>query len=135
MFNRVSGKTSSVPAGLAAGAIISMGITVFGAVLLSVLMDREIIDWKAAGYLIMATLLTAAFAGASASYARIRHQKLVICLMSGSLYFGLLLTFTLLFFGGQFEAFWETALLIAGGSLCAAMAGNKRKHRKPIRGI
>ena len=135
MLYHMTGKTSSVPAGLAMGAGISMGITALGTVLLSVLMDREVVDWKGTGYLIMVMILAAAFSGASVAYARIRHQKLLICLMSGMLYFALLLMLTLLFFGGKFEALGETALLAAGGSMCAAMAGSRGKSSKRIRGV
>jgi len=62
----------------------------------------------------------------------VKRQKVAICMMSGVLYWGLLLCLSALFFGGDFSAIWETAGMIAAGSGSAALLSAPRK-KKPAR--
>lgn len=124
------GKTMSVPGGLALSGAISLGITLLLSLLLAKLLDSQKIIWEQAGYWIMGMLFVSAFAGAKAANGVIRRQRLVITLMSGALYWGLLLCLTALFFGGNFDAVPETALVIIAGSGCAAMVSLPQKKRR-----
>ena len=121
---KVTGKTSSVPAGLAVGAMVSSTTTVVIAALLAILLNREVIPWETVGYGILVMIMLSAFLGAIAACSRIRRQRMIVCLMSGFIYYGVLLSMTALFFGGQYEAVGVTALLITGGCICAAMIKN-----------
>ena len=127
---RSSGKTMSVPGGLALSGAISMGITLLASLLLAKLLDSQTISWEQTGYWIMAMLFAAAFAGARAAIRAIRRQRLVVTLMSAALYWGTLLCLTALFFGGNFDAVPETALVIIAGSGCAAMVSLPQKKRR-----
>lgn len=120
---KITGRTSSLPAGLAAGAAVNVGITAAGTGLLANLLNRESVNWENIGYGVLIMILLAAYLGSLVAYGRIRRQKLMICMMSGLLYFGILLLITALFFGGQYEAVGVTGLLITGGSGCAALTG------------
>lgn len=122
---KLNGRTSSVPGGLAAGSFVSIAVTALSAALLAMLLDREILAWENVGYGIAFTILLAAYAGAITAWNRIRRQRLIVCLMSGMVYWGILLSLTALFFGGQFEAVGVTLLLIAGGCLCACLPAGK----------
>jgi peptidoglycan/LPS O-acetylase OafA/YrhL len=127
---RSTGKTMSVPGGLALSGAISMGITLLASLLLAKLLDSQTISWEQTGYWIMAMLFAAAFAGAKAAIGAIRRQRLVVTLMSAALYWGTLLCLTALFFGGNFDAVPETALVIIAGSGCAAMVSLPQKKRR-----
>lgn len=137
---RTTGRASSIPAGLAAGATVNIILTGILTAVLALLLDRERIPWDAVGYGILIMILLSAYLGAVTARNRIRRQRLLVCLMSGGIYFAILLSVTALFFGGQYEAVGVTALLVAGGTGCAALpaprqgrgVGNRRR-RKPYR--
>lgn len=131
--NRITtGKTSSIPGGLAAGAGVSVITTMAISVLLAALLDRGTMSWESAGYGILIMLMLSAFLGAITAYGRIRRQRLLVCLMSGMVYFGILLAVTALFFGGQYQATGVTGLLVAGGCGCAAMTHTGEGKKKRI---
>ena len=118
---KVSGKAMSLPGGLALGAAVSMTITVLCCILLSRLVDLEIIPWETIGYGIMGMMVISAFTGAQIAAVKIKHQKLIVCISSGLIYWGLLLCITALFFGGQYESVILSGSLILAGSICAAV--------------
>ena len=125
---KLSGRTMSVPAGLGYGAIFSVLITLAGAAILAKMLDAEQLEWENVGYGIMIVLLVGSFAGAVSAYSKIKRQRLLICLMSGTVYFAILLSITALFFGGQYDAIAVTALLILGGCMAAGLLGLHEKR-------
>lgn len=127
---KVTGRASSIPAGLAAGASVSMAITGALTLWMALLLEKEAISWDTAGYGIMIMILLSAFFGALTACGRIRHQRLLVCLMSGGLYFAILLSITALFFGGQYQAVGVTALLIAGGCFCPVFLAPGQGRRR-----
>ena len=106
---------------------VSFGITILVSIFLAQLLDRQQLNWEQAGYWIMAMLFVAAFAGGKVGIAAIKRQRLAVSAMCGLLYWGLLLCMTALFFGGNYNAVLETALIIIAGSGCAAMVSLPRK--------
>jgi len=124
---RTQGRAMSVPGGMALSVIISMGVTVLTSLWIAYLLDAEKISWHQAGYWILAMLFLSAFLGAKGAIATIKHQRLVVAIMSGVLYWGFLLCLTALFFGGNYEAVPETAGVITAGSACAAMLSLPKK--------
>lgn len=132
-----TGTASSIPAGLAAGCAVSLGITMLAAALLAKLVDAEKLPWENVGYGIVVLLVMASFLGSITAYGRIRRQRLMICLISGMIYFGILLSLTALFFGGQYEGVGVTAVLVMGGSGAAGLLGlreGKGRSKRRIRG-
>lgn len=118
-----TGRATSIPAGLAFGVGVNLVITILAAIVLAKLVDLEKMPWENIGYGILVLIVAASFLGSMAAYGKIKHQRLMICLLSGVIYFGILLSFTALFFGGQYEAVGVTALLILAGSGSAGLLG------------
>lgn len=123
-----------MPAGLVFGAAISLGVTLLAAAVLAKLVDMEKLAWENIGYGIMILLLLASFSGAMAAFAKIKRQRMLVCAISGAVYFGILLSITALFFGGQYDSVGVTAALVLAGSIAAGLLGlrdgGNRKGRK-----
>lgn len=131
-----TGRATSMPAGLLFGAVVSMGMTLLAVSLIAKLVSSEYMKETQIGYGIMVALLAAAFVGALAAIGRIKRRRLMVCALSGLIYYLILLSITALFFGGQYEAVGVTGILVLGGSLLAAMTGgrsNRGGKRKKIR--
>ena len=131
---RYTGRTMSVPAGLAAGALASMITTAILTIGIAISLNGEKLAWTQAGYWIMGMLFLGAFLGAKVAYGAIKRQRLAVSMLSGLVYWGLLLCITALFFGGDYEGVGVTGGLIAAGSGTAALiTGQKSKHfrKKP----
>jgi len=133
---KMSGRAVSMPAGLLFGATTSLGITILGSVIIAKLLDAEIIEENAVGYAVLVMLMTASFAGATISRNKIKRQYLIVCGLSGVIYYITLMGITALFFGGQYEAVGVTCILVMGGSVLALVAGKKPdrvgKRRKTV---
>lgn len=133
---KVTGKAVSVPMGLLIGCGVSMGMTLAAAAALAKLLDSERLAWENVGYGIEATLILASFCGAMTACGKIKRQRLVVCGVSAVLYFSLLLAITALFFGGQYETVWLTAILIlvgSGGAALLGLRGEGKGRRKKIK--
>ncbi len=132
MKKKVTGRASSVPAGLAWSLLTSMGITLLCCVALTALIAGEQIPETAIGYGAMGTLVLASVGGALTAAWRIKHRHLAMCLCSGLVYYLCLLCCTAMFFGGQYEGMGVTALVVFGCSLLAALGtlqnGGSRKR-------
>ncbi|MGM9548845.1 MAG: TIGR04086 family membrane protein [Faecousia sp.] len=113
----------SLPAGLAVGALFSLGATLILAAVLAKLVESETIPVEKIGYGIMVLTVLSAFTGAMVSFRGIKRQRLLVCGVSGAIYFAILMSITALFFGGQYSAVGITALLVLGGSAAAALLG------------
>lgn len=129
-----TGRTMSMPGGLAIGGVCSLLITFACAAFLAWLVAEERMQESDIGYGVMVLLLLSSFAGAMAAWGKIKRQRMLVCLLSGIVYFGTLLAVTALFFGGQYSAVGVTALLILCGITLAAMMGLRQgrgsRHRK-----
>ena len=129
---KVTGRASSIPGGLAVGAAASGSVTGLLTLLMALCLEKEIITWETAGYGIMIMIMLSAFLGSIIACTKIRHQQILVCLMSAGVYFAMLLSITALFFGGQYQAVGVTALLVVGGAICSALfvSGQGRGRRK-----
>lgn len=119
-----TGRSLSVPAGLLFGTGISISVTVLGAVVVAYLLEHETVKWESVGYGVLFVLLLASFLGAKASWMKIKRQRMMISLMSGILFYAVLLSMTALFFGGQYESAGVTLVLVIAGSCTAGILGN-----------
>ena len=132
VHSKCTGRASSMPVGIAAGVAFAMCISlVFGAVL-AFLISREAIRQENMGYWIMPILFLASGAGSCLAYRKVKHQRILVFFLTAGGYLASLLFLTALFFGGQFEGFIPTALLIIGGSGTAFFLSGTRKQRKKI---
>ena len=132
------GRAVSMPKGLTLGGIASLGITMAGAAVIAKLLETERVGESMVGYAVMVLLLGSSFAGTWISQRRIKRRLLLVSLLSGGIYFALLLSITALFFGGQYEAVGVTGLLLLGGSGTALLLagrigrGVERKKRRRV---
>ena len=125
---RRTGRASSMAAGLTFGAGTALAITILGSAILAKLVDREWLEEGNVGYGVMGMLLLASYLAAMVSYGKIKRQRLLVCLSTGGIYFGLLLSITALFFGGQYSGVGVTALLIVCGATLAILPGFSQKR-------
>ena len=130
---KVTGKASSMPIGLLVGACVSMAFTLVLAILAAKLIHSEVLQENAIGYSTMVILLLSAMAGAAVAYRKIKRQKLVVCAASGLIYYGILLSMTALFFGGQYEGMGVTALMVLCGSMLLALHGPQKGRGQGIK--
>ena len=125
-----TGRAMSMPTGIAVGTLTSTAITILGCFLLAKTVQNGFLKQESIGYGILFLLLLASFLGACTARGKIKRRNLMVCMLSGLIYFLLLLSITALFFGGQYNGTGVTALLILCGSATAAMtSGGKRKSR------
>lgn len=133
-----TGRAVSMPVGLTIGSVISMGITLMLAGIIAWLVDRGSMPIQGIGYGAMVTLFTSAVVGALVACGRIKRMRLQVCLISGGLYYLLLLSMTALFFGAQYQGMGVTGAVIGSGVGCVLLLGmrkergGKRRYRKHI---
>lgn len=134
---KVTGKASSMPVGLALGGGLSMVVTVVLSLVTAKLLDNGTLPEESVGYAALGILLLSSGLGAWLAAVKIKRQRLIVCLASGCVYYGLLLGVTALFFGGQYTGMGVTALAVAGGSLavCLMGMGKGRTRKRRIHGI
>lgn len=112
-----------MPAGLACGTGVSVGITLLASAILAKLLDSETLAWENIGYCIMVMLMGASFLGALTARRKVKRQILLSCMAAGGIYFCVLLSMTALFFGGQYQGVGVTGLLVLAGCGSAALMG------------
>ena len=133
--HKATGRASSLPGGLAWGALVSMGLTLVGSALVALLVYRGSMPVDGIGYGAMVILMVSALSGAWTAWKKVKRLRLQVCLISGGIYYLMLLGVTMLFFGGQFRGMGVTALVVACGSILAILGGfskgrgGKRRYR------
>lgn len=125
-----TGRTLSMPAGVAAGTGISMGLTLILSMFLARLVSTEKLEWDRIGYGIIVILLTASVMGTKAACVMIRRRKLMLCIIAAVLYWLSLLMTTALFFGGQYDGIGVTGIVIFSGSAIVCLGELKKDARQ-----
>lgn len=126
---KVTGTASSMPAGLAVGAVFSLAVTIIGSGLVAWLVGRETLPEDSIGYCAMAILLLAGVSGAAMAVGRIKRRRAMVCMLSGTIYYICLLGITALFFGGQYQGMGVTGLMVFCGVMLVLLAGVRREGR------
>lgn len=131
---KVTGKANSIPGGLAVSAAMSMLITLAVVAIGGYLLSKEIVAQEQIGYCSMVALLAGSVLGAVTAAQKIKHQKLLVGVLNGVVYYLMLLALTALFFSGQYQGMGVTLLLVLGGSVVGAILANREpKNRNPYR--
>ena len=125
---KITGRATSLPVGLAIGATCSLAATLILTAILAKMVESETLPVEKIGYGIMALLMVSSFAGAMIAFGRIKRQRMLVCIVSGVIYFAMLMSMTALFFGGQYSAVGTTALLVLAGSGTAALLGLRQRR-------
>lgn len=103
------------------GASICLGINVGMSMLLAMMMNTEKIADAGMGYGVMVTLMMGAYWGSYAACKMRKEQRLPTAMLTGGIYFVMLLFVNVLFYGAKFQGIGETVLLILCGCMLAAM--------------
>lgn len=127
---------STMPGGLLQGGLASLLVTLVGSGLLAKMVDAGILAENAIGYGVIGILLAGAFLGAERAYHKIRRRRSAVCMLSGVVYYMILLAITALFFGGRYTAMGVTAGVVMAGSAAAILPGmgkgsGKRRRSYP----
>ena len=134
---KVTGAASTMPSGLAAGLTTAIAIMLTGTLATSMMIHKEILRWEHVGYAVMLILVISSWVGASVAAWKIKRRRFMICVVSGGIYYLILLAMTGLFFGGKYSGVGETGLLILCGSTLGFLMKYReksgRKRRKPGR--
>lgn len=130
-----TGRSMSIPAGIAIGLAVALMVMVIGAMLLAWLITTERVGEDAIGWGCMVILPVGSVLGNLFAWRMIRHRRLMITgITTAGLY--VLLLLLALPFGGQYESLGTTALLVALGggiALIPAAVGSSsgvRGHNK-----
>lgn len=126
--HKPTGRAMTMPAGLALGVAVSIGITILSSALIAKLVESERMQQTQIGYGVMVVLMASSFLGALLAAEKIKRLRLAVCALSGVLYFGCLMSITALFFGGRYEAVGVTGLLVMGGAMLAVLTGGAPKR-------
>lgn len=130
---KMTGRAASIPGGLAVGALVSMAVTILISAIGAHLIISEVLPQEQIGYCSIAALLTGAILGATTASKKVKHRNLMVCLLSGLVYYCTLLATTAMFFGGQYEGMGVTFIIILLGCTAAALISSregKTNHKR-----
>ena len=129
-----NGRASTIPAGLAMSAGVSLGLTLLGSAVTAWLILRGSFPPGWAGYCAMVILLLSGAAGAATAVSRIQRLRMQMALAAGGIYYACLLLITGVVFGGQYQGMGVTGLMVLCGSGLVILLGgadkNRRTHRR-----
>ena len=118
-----TGRSSGVSVGILIGVLVCVGVTLIATVILAWLITAEKMGESAVGYGAMVALLLSAILGSWAASAKIGRLRTQVCLITGGIYYLVLLSITALFFGGQYQGMGVAAILVIAGSGVTALLG------------
>lgn len=136
--NKATGRASSIPAGLAAGAAVSILVTAVICLLGGWMIGSEIISQEQIGYCAIAALLVSAIMGSNTAWKKIRRKRLIVSLASGGIYYLILVAITIALFDGGFQGLGVTLVVILIGTVLPILLRNGEgksktgKRRKKI---
>ena len=136
--NKVKGTAVSMPVGITLGVFLSLLVTVLLAALLTWLELAGQINENSIGYFSIGILLVASVLGPLLSAMKIKRRWMLVCCVTGILYYLTILGITALFFGGNYQGVGVSGLVILIGTLISGMLGLNRgrardNHRKKYR--
>ena len=129
--HKPTGRAAGFPKGIALGTLAAMASTALLAMLIASGAVRE----ENLGYGVMVLLFLSAALGGTVAFGRIKHRRALVFGLSAAAYLVSLTALTALFFGGRFDGFFPTAMLIIGGSgtaflLSARAQKGRTRHRR-----
>ena len=121
---KATGRATSIPAGLAAGAGVSVLMTGIICILGGWMIGSEIISQEHIGYCAITALLISAIMGSIVAWKKARRKRLIISLACGIIYYLILAGFTIVFFDGSFRGLGVTLITILAGSVISVLLTN-----------
>lgn len=123
--HKVTGRASSVPAGLAAGAMVSILVTAVICVISGWMIGSEMIEQNKIGYCSITALIASAILGSMVASKKVQRKRFLISMASGGIYYAILAAVTIIFFDGSFQGMGVTFLTIMIGVLASALFSNR----------
>ena len=136
-IKKPTGRAVSIPGGLALSGVSSLVLTVLSSIAIGKLVENQYINDNNIGYFVMIQLFLITFISSMLCAAKVKHQHFLVCALAGLVYYGILISITALFFGGQYEALWEVGAIVVSGSILAGAISvmGKRGGKKKGKGI
>jgi len=122
-------KKSAVFASLK-GVSFAVGITVAGSYLIAYFIGREYLPESWIGYGAMILLILSPFLGCTLCNILDAEKRLLINVLIGMFYYGILIVMTAVFFQGKYEGIGVSGLLVVVGCGLSAFPKNKGRKRK-----
>ncbi len=110
--HKVTGTALPMAAGLALGAAVALGILFVLALAIAWMALSGKMPIGAVGYGVMTAHLLAVCAGCLVAGNGIKRRKWLVSLLVGCIYFLCLIGCTAMFFGGQYDGFGATAIVV-----------------------
>lgn len=129
VHQKVTGRATSIPVGLAAGLGMAVGFSTLAIALAAYLISEAYLPMDAIGYCAIITLLGSSYFGAKVATGKIKRLRIQMSLISGGIYFLLLLAITAIFLKGEYEGVGVTLFVVASGAILSAITGNSDKNR------
>ena len=129
VHQKVTGRATSIPVGLAAGLGMSVGFSTLVIAIAAYLISEAYLPMDSIGYCAIITLLGSSYLGAKVATGKIKRLRIQMSLISGAIYFLLLLVITAIFLKGEYEGVGVTLFVVASGAILSAITGNSDKNR------
>ena len=130
---KVTGRASSVSAGLATGTITGFLLALLLSALAAYLVSCEMLSMNKIGYSAVVVLILSSCVGGWIAAVRIKKMQVKMAAISGLLLYVLLLSMTALFFNGQYDAFGVTLLLVLLGSGAGGILASRKTRRRKLK--
>lgn len=114
-------KQSKLPAAVGTGSVISVVITFILTMLIAALVNMERITEENVGYYVLAIMLVSSYTGGYIACRKMGSKRLMVSLLSGTVFLCILVGINILLYEGKFEAVGQTYLLIMCGSILSSM--------------
>lgn len=124
-------KGTAVP--ILAGVSVGVGVGVIFSVILSIVLTTLILSGRindaCVGYWVMGILCASSIWGGLISTLKVKRRWLLVCMLTGGLYYLLLTIATALFFGGNYQGIGVGGAMIFMGSLLSGALGMRLRKR------
>ena len=128
---KLNGTSLCMAAGVLIGVIVSLFVMLLGSGLFAWLISAEKMDESVMAYGTILILLLSTSVGCWIASKKIGRLRIQVCLLTGGSYYLVLLSITMLFFGGQYQGIGiATILVILASGMTALLGLRMKKTRK-----
>lgn len=119
--------------GIVLGAVISMAVTLICTAVFGAMVSAGTIRENVVGYISIGILLLATVIGTLSGIRNVQEKKLYCGLGIAAVYFGLLISMTALFFGGQYDRVTVTSFVLFLGAIGGMFLGKGKGSGSNLR--
>lgn len=132
MFSRNKRKTAkaSMPVSLAVGCVLAWLMTIVIAAIVAFLVAGERVSEDFANPAAVIVLLASSFACAMIAGEMMGQKRMIVCVISGGIYYLSLICANMLFFDGSFRGLLGAALTVMGSCVIAGLLQTRQKKQR-----